>query len=251
MVGAGIAGMLAALPRQNGYRVTLLEEKNRGGGLLGTTQTRFGIAEAAANSILASPAVITLCRELGVELVAVLSMYCLRSARWPAQKISANCSRDHERAEACCAHSGCESCRCTRPGRLGTSPSRQRWRGVSADAVCERHLRSTAVRGWGYCSFPETGCATRPEPNHNVAEKIHQGPPQSKERTRPHGRPNTEWAICCGWNVIWSATPQAVYEGVSISEPQRQPMSCWLRRRIESPNCSKIEYLSWLKTFSP
>ena len=58
VVGAGIAGMLAAYSLdKNGYRVTLLEERKRGGGLLGTTQTRYGIAEAAANSILASPAV--------------------------------------------------------------------------------------------------------------------------------------------------------------------------------------------------
>ena len=72
VVGAGIAGMLAAYALdKSGYRVTLLEEKDRAGGLLRTRQTECGIAEAAANSLLGSPAVIDLCRELGVELVEV------------------------------------------------------------------------------------------------------------------------------------------------------------------------------------
>ena len=72
IIGAGIAGMLAAYTLdKSGYVVTLLEEKARAGGLLGTRRTQYGIAEAAANSFLASPAVKDLCRELGVELVAV------------------------------------------------------------------------------------------------------------------------------------------------------------------------------------
>lgn len=72
IVGAGIAGMLAAYTLdKNGYRVTLLEEKPRSGGLLRTVQTQYGIAEAAANSLLASPAVKDFCSELGVELVEV------------------------------------------------------------------------------------------------------------------------------------------------------------------------------------
>ncbi|MGZ8842688.1 MAG: protoporphyrinogen/coproporphyrinogen oxidase [Pyrinomonadaceae bacterium] len=72
VIGAGIAGMLAAYTLdKNGYRVTLLEEKQRAGGLLQTFHTKYGIAEAAANSLLAPPAVKNLCRELGVELVEV------------------------------------------------------------------------------------------------------------------------------------------------------------------------------------
>ncbi len=72
IVGAGIAGMLAAYTLdRRGYHVTLLEEKQRAGGLLGTCHTKYGIAEAAANSLLASPAVKNLCGELGVELVEV------------------------------------------------------------------------------------------------------------------------------------------------------------------------------------
>ena len=70
VVGAGIAGMLASyyLDRR-GYRVTLIEEKNRGGGLIRTTYTDEGIAESAAHSLIATPAVLDLCRDLNVPLV--------------------------------------------------------------------------------------------------------------------------------------------------------------------------------------
>lgn len=70
VVGAGIAGMLAAhsLDR-SGYRVTLLEEKERAGGLIQTRNTARGIAESAAHSLIVTEPVTELCRELGVELV--------------------------------------------------------------------------------------------------------------------------------------------------------------------------------------
>lgn len=72
IIGAGIAGMLAAyqLDKQ-GYMVTLLESKERAGGLIQTRRTEYGIAETAAHSLLAAPAVRELCRELGVELLEV------------------------------------------------------------------------------------------------------------------------------------------------------------------------------------
>ena len=72
VVGAGIAGMLAAhaLDRR-GYRVTLLEERERAGGLIQTEHTEHGMAERAAHSLLASPAVVDFCRELGVELAEI------------------------------------------------------------------------------------------------------------------------------------------------------------------------------------
>lgn len=72
IVGAGIAGMLAAyqLDKQ-GYAVTLLESKERAGGLIQTRRTEYGIVETAAHSLLAAPAVKELCRELGVELLEV------------------------------------------------------------------------------------------------------------------------------------------------------------------------------------
>jgi oxygen-dependent protoporphyrinogen oxidase len=70
VVGAGIAGMLAAYALdKRGYRVTLLEQKPRAGGLIHTTRTEHGIAESAAHSLVATEPVRELCRELGVELV--------------------------------------------------------------------------------------------------------------------------------------------------------------------------------------
>src|SRR5215211_6132898 len=72
IVGAGIAGMLAAyaLDKQ-GYEVTLLEERERAGGLIQTVRTDYGMAERAAHSLLATDAVVELCSELGVELAEV------------------------------------------------------------------------------------------------------------------------------------------------------------------------------------
>jgi oxygen-dependent protoporphyrinogen oxidase len=70
IVGAGIAGMLAAYTLdKRGYRVTLLEQDQRAGGLIQTTRTDCGIAESAAHSLIATEAVRELCRDLGVELI--------------------------------------------------------------------------------------------------------------------------------------------------------------------------------------
>lgn len=70
VVGAGIAGMLASyyLDRR-GYRVTLIEQKERAGGLIHTRHTDHGIAESAAHSLIATETVLDLCRELDVELL--------------------------------------------------------------------------------------------------------------------------------------------------------------------------------------
>lgn len=71
IVGAGIAGMLAAYALDaRGYRVSLIEAEQRAGGLINTRQTDFGIAESAAHSLIATPAVRELCQDLGVELIA-------------------------------------------------------------------------------------------------------------------------------------------------------------------------------------
>src|SRR5215207_9704311 len=72
VVGAGISGLLAAdaLDRK-GYRVTLLEEGAHAGGLIQTRRTEYGIAEAAAHSLLATPGVVRFCEELGVELAEI------------------------------------------------------------------------------------------------------------------------------------------------------------------------------------
>ena len=70
VVGAGIAGMLSAYSLDRcGYRVTLLEEKERAGGLIQTRNTKHGIAESAAHSLIATGPVRELCSDLGVELV--------------------------------------------------------------------------------------------------------------------------------------------------------------------------------------
>lgn len=72
VVGAGIAGMLAAYALdRRGYEVTLLEERGGAGGLIQTVRTEYGIAERAAHSLLASGPVVEFCRELGVELAEV------------------------------------------------------------------------------------------------------------------------------------------------------------------------------------
>jgi protoporphyrinogen/coproporphyrinogen III oxidase len=71
IVGAGIAGMLAAYALDaRGYRVTLIEAKGRAGGLIQTRRTDFGIAESAAHSLIATEAVRELCRDLEIELIA-------------------------------------------------------------------------------------------------------------------------------------------------------------------------------------
>lgn len=70
IVGAGIAGMLAAYALdKRGYRVTLLEQKERAGGLIATKKTEYGIAESAAHSLIATETVKELGRDLGVELI--------------------------------------------------------------------------------------------------------------------------------------------------------------------------------------
>jgi oxygen-dependent protoporphyrinogen oxidase len=62
--------MLAAYSLDRaGYSVTLLEEKERAGGLIQTQNTEHGIAESAAHSLIATGPVCELCRDLGVELV--------------------------------------------------------------------------------------------------------------------------------------------------------------------------------------
>lgn len=70
IVGAGIAGMLAAyVLDERGYRVTLFEAKTRAGGLIQTRLTPFGIAESAAHSLIATDALRDLCVDLNVELI--------------------------------------------------------------------------------------------------------------------------------------------------------------------------------------
>lgn len=72
VIGAGVAGMLAARRLDElGYEVTLIEGSGRGGGLIETRSTPYGMAEAAAHSFLASAPVQAHFQSLGVELVGV------------------------------------------------------------------------------------------------------------------------------------------------------------------------------------
>lgn len=72
VVGAGVAGLLAAYTlNKQGYDVTLLESKERAGGLIQTLKTDYGIAERAAHSFLLTPLVEEFCKDVGVELVEV------------------------------------------------------------------------------------------------------------------------------------------------------------------------------------
>ncbi|MBI4924361.1 MAG: NAD(P)-binding protein, partial [Bdellovibrio sp.] len=72
VVGAGIAGLLAAyaLDKKN-YKVSLIEQNTRVGGLIATRTTAWGIAEQAAHSFLASQSVLELCRDLKIELLGL------------------------------------------------------------------------------------------------------------------------------------------------------------------------------------
>ena len=71
VVGAGFAGLIASYCLERaGYEVTLHEAQPRAGGLIVTQPTPFGPSEGAAHSLLATPALVKLCAEIGVELVA-------------------------------------------------------------------------------------------------------------------------------------------------------------------------------------
>jgi oxygen-dependent protoporphyrinogen oxidase len=78
--------MLAAYALdRKGYEVTLVEERRHAGGLIQTRRTEYGIAEAAAHSLLATPQVVAFCEELGVPLAEIRrdarARYVLRGGR--------------------------------------------------------------------------------------------------------------------------------------------------------------------------
>ena len=94
VVGAGISGLLAAYRMaEAGFEVEIFEAAPVVGGLLATRKTAFGIAETAAHSILASEAVVDLCRELSLPIVAVKknsrSRFILRENRMKRIPLSA------------------------------------------------------------------------------------------------------------------------------------------------------------------
>lgn len=68
VIGAGFAGLTVSLRlAQKGFTVDLYEKSSRVGGLLGTDQTEYGIAERAANALMRTKKSEDLFTELGVE----------------------------------------------------------------------------------------------------------------------------------------------------------------------------------------
>ena len=86
VIGGGFAGLLIAYRLdQLSFEVTLHEKAERPGGLIGTDRQPLGLSEQAAHSFIATPAVVQLCRELGVELIPLRdegrARYIYRSGR--------------------------------------------------------------------------------------------------------------------------------------------------------------------------
>lgn len=72
VISGGISGLLASYHlSKRGFHVTLYEKEPRLGGLIQTRQTSYGPAEAAAHSLIGSPAVQRLFEDLGVPFVSV------------------------------------------------------------------------------------------------------------------------------------------------------------------------------------
>lgn len=69
VIGAGFAGLTVSLRlAQKGFQVELYETAHRVGGLLGTDQTEYGIAERAANALIRTEKSEALFKELGVPV---------------------------------------------------------------------------------------------------------------------------------------------------------------------------------------
>ncbi|AFY03040.1 protoporphyrinogen/coproporphyrinogen oxidase [Bdellovibrio bacteriovorus] len=67
VIGAGFAGLTVSLRlAQKGFQVELYESSDRVGGLLGTDQTPYGIAERAANALIRTEKAEGLFNELGI-----------------------------------------------------------------------------------------------------------------------------------------------------------------------------------------
>lgn len=91
VIGAGFSGLAAAYYLQRaGYRVEVIEERERPGGLISTLAEPFGRVETAANGLLNSVYVEELFSELGLEIAPTLASakkrYIFRAGgakRWP------------------------------------------------------------------------------------------------------------------------------------------------------------------------
>lgn len=90
VIGAGFSGLVTAYYLvKAGARVVILEGRDRAGGLINTRETEYGLVETAANGILNSAALESICHEIGVKLVSPLpasrARYIWRDypRRWP------------------------------------------------------------------------------------------------------------------------------------------------------------------------
>jgi protoporphyrinogen oxidase len=72
--GAGVTGLLFGYYlKKNGFNFTILEKKNRAGGLIETKDTAFGPAETAANAIFADENFLILLKELKLDYIKAKS----------------------------------------------------------------------------------------------------------------------------------------------------------------------------------
>src|ERR1051326_9121293 len=70
VVGAGFSGLTTAYYlTKKGFRVRVVEQSNRAGGLIHTIRTEHGLVETAANGLLASARVESMCADIGVPLI--------------------------------------------------------------------------------------------------------------------------------------------------------------------------------------
>ncbi len=84
IIGGGISGLLAGYYlTRSGYHVEIFEAGPRWGGLIRTRSTPRGIAEEAAHSLLVTPEVSTLFRELNIPLLEVTPS---SKSRWIVRK---------------------------------------------------------------------------------------------------------------------------------------------------------------------
>ncbi len=91
VIGAGFSGLATAFYLSRaGFQVEVIEERERPGGLISTTETPFGLVESAANGFLNSALVEELFGLMGLEVVPTLKAakrrYIFRRGfprRWP------------------------------------------------------------------------------------------------------------------------------------------------------------------------
>src|SRR5262245_38698411 len=71
VVGAGFSGLTTAyFLTKRGFKVRIVEKTDRAGGLIKTIRTPHGLVETAANGLLNSALLETVCADIGVPLIA-------------------------------------------------------------------------------------------------------------------------------------------------------------------------------------